>query len=149
MSARLIRQARLLRPEQLVAKLYFNRSLNEIRRKEYAIALADAEMAGRLDPEHTEVLESTRTIWNNWSLAALDQGDFRRALSLIRQGQDSFPNDALLRANELHLYLCWLQHHVEQRDVSGFNAVLNHAIDRFPTRRVFRDLRAKDRSVGH
>ncbi len=127
---------------QTLAKLYFNRSLIALDRSCFARAMGDARLAWQLDPAHAAASENLRTIWNNWALASCQRGNFREALSLLEEARCQFPDDPLLQANELHVYLCWLEHHLHDRDRMGFQAVLQQATDRYPAAGVFQDLRA-------
>lgn len=128
---------RRLSDVQLLAKLVYNRGLQQMETKEYESALVSTELSWQLDKEHEAARENVVAIINNWALALCGQRQFDQAIELLEQGQSLAPGFDTLRRNQLHVYLRWAssERNAEKHQVAA--SVLREAQDKFPDESVW------------
>jgi tetratricopeptide (TPR) repeat protein len=133
-------QVRELTRVQLLAKLYYNLGIDQLRQGNYAGALRCARYGWQLDPRHRAAKDNVTAIVNNWSLALCQRQEFEEALRLIRNGLAQSPDDDLLAVNEIHIYITWMQELMRRGDVPGVEMRLHDALARYPQSTMLRTI---------
>jgi hypothetical protein len=83
----------------LVASVYYNRGLALLSQRQFAAALTATYHAHRLDPHSLIARGNLLAILNNWALALAEEGQLRRAVVLLEQGQTVAPEHASFGEN--------------------------------------------------
>ena len=125
-------RGRELTDVQLLAKLYYNLGIDELKQGNYVGALQYARYGWQFDPRHTAAKDNVAAIVNNWSLALCQQLQFEEALRLIRHGLRQSPDDDLLTVSEIHIYVAWMQELMQRGDLGGVEMRLHDALARYP-----------------
>lgn len=97
------KSGRVLSKAQLLAKIYYNRGLDFLKRGDNESALAATEMSWQLDPLHERARDNVATVINNWALEKCDESAFDEALDLLSRGRELAGDHPLLSANEEHI----------------------------------------------
>ena len=100
---------RLLNDRELVAKLYYNRALELLRKQKFSTALQYAELAWRMDPAHTAAHENVAIVACRWAAALAAQQRWPLALSLLHQARISTGLGPLLGNTEVSVLDSWTQ----------------------------------------
>jgi hypothetical protein len=95
---------RLLSPVELVALVYFNRGVEELKRREFAAAAAANLMALALDPASRTAEDNLVSTVNNWALAVAGEGQPSAALRLVEAARRVAPGNSHLLLNERYLH---------------------------------------------
>jgi tetratricopeptide (TPR) repeat protein len=95
--------SRTITPIQLVGKVYYNRGITQLERREFAAGIESLQHACRLDPLDADARTNLLAGLNNWALALLEQGDTNAASALITRGLAIDPHFAPLVANQRYL----------------------------------------------
>ena len=101
-------QPRCLSDVQLLAKLVYNRGLQEIQQRAYESAIRSTELSWQLDKAHAAARENVAAAINNWSLELCGEGKFAKAIELLKQGSKVAPELSTLQSNQRHVYLRWI-----------------------------------------
>jgi tetratricopeptide (TPR) repeat protein len=117
---------------QLVAKLYYNRAIESLGRREFEPALEAAHHSCRLDDRHVAARDNLIAVINNWALQLATQQRYEEALMLIATGLRDCPHSDLLATNEVHVYVKWMQGLLARGDLAGVQARLQTALARYP-----------------
>ncbi len=124
--------SRRLSETELLAKLIYNQGLEFLDRCEYSGALEATELAWQLDPQHDSARENVAVVVNNWSLRLSGEGEFSRAIQLLEQGRSVVPDYELLKSNQIHIYLRWIESALERSDSAEVALVRSLARKVFP-----------------
>ena len=100
---------RLLNHTELVAKLYYNRALELLRQQDFATALQYAELAWRMDEEHTAARENVAIVACRWAVSLATQQRWAVAISLLHQARLTTGLDQLLGNTEVFVLKSWTQ----------------------------------------
>ena len=100
--------SRVLSDCELLAKVLYNRGLQDLKAGNYSAALDSTELSYQLDPRHQSAEENVVAIINNWALQLCGEEKFREAIELFdRNATDSHK---LHRWNRRHVMSRWLEH---------------------------------------
>ena len=126
------RKPRILSDVELLAKLIYNRGLDQMSQRDYESALISTELSWQFDQKHIAARENVVAVINNWALSLCGAGEFRKAIELLEQGQSLAPSYKTLHSNQLHVYLRWIhdERTVENHQVAA--QVLAEAHSKFP-----------------
>ena len=97
------RPGRVLSDVEILAKLFYNRGLDELARGDFAAALRATELSWQLDIQHDAARDNVATIINNWALDLSSHGQYERALAILKRGQQLVPDHPILYANQSHI----------------------------------------------
>ena len=94
---------RRLSTSELIAKVFYNRGVCELRKHDYQHALAMTWASSLLDPGDKPAQHNLRACFNNWALKAFQQNDLELAKKLLEEGLNLAPDYAPLSRNRAML----------------------------------------------
>ncbi|QDU93354.1 hypothetical protein [Lignipirellula cremea] len=103
------RARRDLNAAQLLAKVYYNRSVLLLGRGKFSPATRYLSLSISLDPHDADALENQCAAYNNWALECAAAGQYAKACSLLEQGRRINPYYEHFARNERHIRLLWTQ----------------------------------------
>ncbi len=98
---------RLLSSLGLLARVHFNRGIEELSKGDYERALDQFRLAQRHDPEFSEAGENELAALNNWALELCDRGNFEEAAERLQQARNIDASYPTLAANDRHVMHVW------------------------------------------
>ncbi len=110
--AGLITPARAVRevsPVELVATIYYNRGVDLLAERQYALAASANAKALRLDPANPTARGNLVATLNNWAIALARVGRCDQAVGLLRQGLALDPGMPALAANFAYAHQQWVE----------------------------------------
>ena len=116
--------ARGINRVQVVAKIYYNRGLEQLAQKKFAAAIPILQRSLQLDPEDADARENLLAGMNNWALFLADGERFAEAAERIRAGQLIDANYQPFVANQLHIYQRWAAWHCARHEYQAALATL-------------------------
>ncbi len=125
---------------QVLAKSYYNRGIELLSERDYWAALRCTTYGAQLDPLHAAARDSVNAVINNWSLSLCERQRFEDAAYLLEQGRRTAPQDQLLAASEVHVYVVWMQHLLRLGDSQAAEARLADVLLRHPNSELLRSL---------
>ncbi len=129
---------RALTRAQLVAKIYYNRGIQQLAHGRYAEAIDLFNTSIHLDPDDSFTRNNRAAAYNNWALALADTSEYASAVARIRRGLTYDPGFEPLLANDLHVHQLWLTSLCDQHDFARAIDVLQRAGDRRPDAAFFK-----------
>jgi tetratricopeptide (TPR) repeat protein len=91
---------RQITPVELLAKVYYNRGVQQLQQHQFAAGLALLETSLRLDPADGDARENLAAGINNWAADQCRAHHYEQAAELIQRGLSVAPAFAPLVANE-------------------------------------------------
>lgn len=102
-------QRRELDPSGIIAILYYNRGVEYVEQRQFALAVDANLKALLLDPQSSTSRGNLLAALNNWALEQAEQGDFAHALEMLDEGIQVVPEHDLFRSNRHALCGQWLR----------------------------------------
>lgn len=99
---------RVITPVALLGRVYYNRALAALERREFAAAIQLLEKSLALDPHDHDAQENLLAGLNNWALALCEAGDHAAAAERVAMGLKLNADYPPLRSNELHVHQQWV-----------------------------------------
>jgi len=128
---------RELTPLQLVAKIYYNRSVAELRRNQFAQAVVASQAGLLLDPHDAAAHNNLLAALNNWALLLCEKGDYTQAAAVAAYGLSIAPDYQPLTINDLHIHQKWVLSLCDQGLFDEALQVLQQAHQRRPDAELF------------
>jgi tetratricopeptide (TPR) repeat protein len=145
---------RALTPLNLVAKIYYNRSVAELRRNRFAQAVVASQAGLLLDPHDAAARNNLLAALNNWALRLCENGDYSRAAAVATYGLSIAPDYQPLTINDLHIHQKWVLSLCDQGRFDEALQVLRQAHQRRPDadlfdrgRHIVRQMRTRSRQT--
>ena len=127
---------------ELVAKLYYNRGVDQLARQDYALALQCNAKALSLDPDSFTARGNFLATINNWAIAQSKSGNFAEAMSLLREGIQLDPQYAIFKNNHVHIYHQWIEMKCRQMRYDEALTLSRQAMAEAPQEDHFKKLEA-------
>ncbi|MDA1051247.1 MAG: tetratricopeptide repeat protein [Planctomycetota bacterium] len=128
---------RQLSDVQLLAKIYYNRGVSLLEKKDFDQAIALLRTSQLLDPADEPTRDNMAAGLNNWALAECDAGNFERAVELIQEGCREHSEFEPLLANDVHIHQRWAVDLCEERRYAEAMQILHAARQRRPEVALF------------
>ena len=112
---------------ELLGKIYYNRGVSLLEGKQFAAAIALLRTSQLLDPTDSPTRENLAAGINNWALAECDAKNFERAVTLVQDGFNDYPDFAPFLANDVHIHQRWAVALCEEHRYSEAMKVLHTA----------------------
>lgn len=100
--------AREITPIQLLAKVYYNRSLALLEQSRFREAVAMLETSTQWDPRDQAARENLLAGINNWALSLCDAEQYAQALKLMSYGRQIAPHYKLFEDNDVYVLHRWV-----------------------------------------
>ena len=123
---------------QLVAKIYYNRAVAELEKKNFHSAAQLLQHSLRADPEDRSARRNLIATLNNWSLEECERGNYTHAVGLLQEGAAIDPSFAPLLANDLHIHRQWILTLCRQNRYAEAIEILEQGYVRRPEETLFR-----------
>lgn len=95
---------------QLVARIYYNRGVEQLRRSAFHKALDATQLSLRLDPHYCEAHDNRLALLNNWAIVHCERGRFERAVELLNKVWSLRPDYQPMKINDLYIHQQWVDH---------------------------------------
>lgn len=128
---------RALTPTELVGKVYYNRGVAAIERRDFAAAIGLLRKSLRLDAHDAPARENLLAAINNGALACSDAAEFEQASALLRFGRDLDGTYAPFAANDLHIHQRWVAALCQAGRFSEALDLLDRGFERRPEAPLF------------
>jgi len=129
--------SRCINHVQVVAKIYYNRGLELLGRKQFEPAVSLLQRSLRLDPQDADARENLLAAYNNWALFLAEGERFAEAADLLRRGQELDASYPPYRANYLHVYQRWAAWHCARHEYASAIDVLERGSRNHPDAPLF------------
>ena len=121
----------------LLGRIYYNRALAKLEKKEFAAAIELLEKSLACDPRDHDAQENLLAGLNNWSLTLCEQGDHQAALKQVARGLALRADYQPLLSNDLHVHQQWVTQLCREREYEQALQVLAAGKSRRPTAPLF------------
>ena len=128
---------RVLTEVQFLAKLYYNRGVNQLDERKFSDAIVSFRRSVELDRRDEAARENILAAYNNWALAECDGKNFGFAIKVLEEGIRLDPNYKPFRANDLHIHQKWVIALCRDRKYSRAIDVLQSCFNRRPDAELF------------
>lgn len=135
--ARSTEARQVISPVELLGRIYYNRALAELEKREFSTAISLLQVSIELDEADRDAQENLRAALNNWALALCEQGQYAAAVERIEMGLKLDSHYPMLLTNELHVHQQWALHLCRQGDFAGAIRVLEAGSRRQPEAPLF------------
>jgi tetratricopeptide (TPR) repeat protein len=100
--------SRSITPSELLGRIYYNRALAALEKKEFAAAIRLLQHSLTCDPQDHDAQENLLAGLNNWALSLCEQQDYAAAAERIATGLAVNKDYQPLRSNDLHVHQQWV-----------------------------------------
>ena len=99
---------RVVNEVQFLAKLYYNRGVNQLDNRQFAEAIVSFQRSVELDSHDVAGKENVLAAYNNWALFESDSANFERAIQILQEGSGVDAKYKPFLANDLHIHQKWV-----------------------------------------
>lgn len=124
-------------PVALLGRIYYNRALASLEKKEFAQAIELLEKSLACDPSDRDAQENLLAGLNNWALALCEQGEYAAAARRIATGLALKTDYQPLLSNDLHVHQQWVSQLCREREYEQALHVLDAGKSRRPAVPLF------------
>jgi len=122
---------------ELLARIYYNRGVSLLKKRQYPQAFDLLQVSRQLDPENDIARQNTLACVNNWALLESDAKRFRRAAELLSYGLEMGPDYGPFRDNDLHVHHRWVTNLCGEGEFEQALDILESGHRRRPTAALF------------
>lgn len=129
--------SRGITPSELLGRIYYNRALAALEKKEFAAAIQLLQHSLTCDPQDHDAQENLLAGLNNWALSLCEQQDYAAAAERIAAGLAVNKDYQPLRSNDLHVHQQWVAQLCREAQFSRALQVLETGRSRRPDAPLF------------
>jgi hypothetical protein len=135
-------QPRQISPLALAGKLYYNRGVEALRRRDHAAAIGAFDRSLWLDAEDAQARQNLLAALNNGALTLTERQEFASAKALLEQAASLDPSYPPLATNNLHLHGRWVIALCERSEHAAAIRLIDDLALRYPQAELARNGRA-------
>jgi len=122
---------------QVIAKIYYNRGLEQLGRRQFEHAVALLHRSLQLDPRDADARENLLAAFNNWALFLAEAERYADAVERIRIGWELDADYPPFAANYLHIHQRWAAWHCARHEYASAIEVLERGSSQRPDAPLF------------
>jgi len=131
------RQSRVIMPGELLGRIYYNRALAALEKRDFDSAQHLLQHSLICDPQDRDAQENLLAGLNNWALALCEQGDYAAAARRVAAGLALKADYQPLLSNDLHVHQQWVAELCRAGEFPQALQVLEAGRARRPTAALF------------